>query len=75
MFTGYLKPFQIQISAYVTLVYNVRIGSEGLVEENLNSARPKVLGCNLPAIHTENFHSFEPILVHFAPLDRKEGTK
>ena len=56
-------------------MYNVRIGSEGLVEENLNSVRPKALGCNLPAIHTENFHTFEPIVVHFAPLDCKEGTK
>ena len=65
----------MQISASVTLVYNVRIGSEGLVEDNLNSARPKALGCNLPAMHNENFHTFEPILVHFAPLYRKEGTK
>ena len=73
---GYLQTFHIQISASVTLVYNVRIGSEGLVEDNLNSARPKALGCNLPAMHTENFHTFEPILVHFAPLNyRKEGTK
>lgn len=56
-------------------MYNVRIGSEGLVEDNLNSARPKALGCNLPAMHNENFHTFEPILVHFATLYRKEGTK
>lgn len=67
--------FHIQISASVTLVYNVRIGSEGLVEDNLNSARPKALGCNLPAMDTENFHTFEPILVHFAPLNCREGTK
>ena len=57
------------------MVYNVRIGSEGLVEDNLNSARPKALGCNLPAMDTENFHTFEPILVHFAPLNCKEETK
>ena len=56
-------------------MYNVRIGSEGLVEDNLNSARPKALGCNLPAMDTENFHTFEPILVHFAPLNRREGMK
>ena len=52
-------------------MYNVRIGSEGLVEGNLNSARPKALGCNLPAMDTENFHTFEPILVHFAPIRNK----
>ena len=45
------------------------------VEDNLNSARPKALGCNLPATDTENFHTFEPILVHFAPLNRREGMK